>query len=172
MPRQSTPGVLYVHSRTCKGTAHCSNNCNPSPTPWQAWVYDANYVDPATGTRGKKIKRRDSHAAAKGWRADASGQLRAKTLKAVDTAVARQTLSEAVAEWLANAEAGEILSKREEPYKPAVLRNYELSLRLRVLPHLGHRRFADVTLGDLIGLKEKLQGTASTGRACGTRSFR
>jgi hypothetical protein len=50
-----------------------------------------------------------------------------------------KTLRQEVDEWLAGAQEGRILNKREQPYKPAVLRNYELSLRLRVLPELATR---------------------------------
>jgi hypothetical protein len=39
-----------------------------------------------------------------------------------------------------------------------VIRNYELALRLRVLPELGQRRLADIDLSDLLELKEQLSG--------------
>jgi integrase len=68
---------------------------------------------------------------------------------------------------LRGARAGRILSKREQPYKPGVVRNYELSLRLRVLPELGDRRLDAIDLSDLLDLKERLIGdgcSASTVR--------
>ena len=58
---------------------------------------------------------------------------------------------------------GRILNKREQPYKPAVLRNYELALRLRVLPELGDRKLADIDLADLLELKERLPGEGHSG---------
>lgn len=164
MARKTTPGVLYIHSRECADHDRCNKRCNPSPTPWQAWVYDAKFIDPTTGKQGKKIRRRFAdHAAAKGWRSDADQQIRNKKLRATDTATARKTLAEEASEWLAGAEAGEILNKRERPYKPAVIRNYELALRLRVLPSLGDRRLSDITLTDLLELKERLQGAGVSG---------
>lgn len=165
MARKTTPGVLYRHSRECPGRERCDNTCNrDSDAPWQAEVYDAKYVeiDPKTGKerRGKKIRRRfATHAAAKVWRADASGDLRRGTMRAVDTATARRTLSEEIREWLAGARSGAIRNKREQPYKPAVIRNYELALRLRVEPTLGERRLTDITFHDLSDLKERLQGS-------------
>src|SRR5207245_5549531 len=51
-----------------------------------------------------------------------------------------------------------IRNKRGAVYKPAVLRNYELALRLRVLDELGDRKLADVDLADLLDLKERLSG--------------
>jgi integrase len=156
MARRSTPGVLYRHSRGCKGRDLCSNNCNASPEPWEAWVFDPKYVDPNTGQRvGKKIRRRFStHAAAKGWRHDAAGQVRRRTLRAV----APRTVNEEIDEWLEGARSGSILNKRREAYKPAVIRNYELALRLRVRPALGHRRLDSIEFSDLLALQEQLQG--------------
>lgn len=164
MARKTTPGVLYIHSRDCADHDRCAKTCNPSPTPWQAWVFDSKYVDPASGKRGKKIRQRfATHAAAKGWRSDATRDVRHQRIRATDRATAQKTLREEVAEWLEGAKAGQILNKREEPYKPSVLRNYELSLRRRVLPVLGDHRFAAITLADLLELKETLQGEGHAG---------
>lgn len=160
----TTPGVLYRHSRACKGET-CANNCNSdSDAPWQAWVFDAKYVDAVTGKKGKKIVRRfPDFAAAKGWRADASGEVRRQKLRATDRATAQRTLADEVKDWLEGAKAGAIQTKRETAYKPAVIRNYELSLRLRVLPTLGDRRFTEIRLGDLLALKEQLVGAGCSG---------
>ena len=59
---------------------------------------------------------------------------------------------------MAGAREGRILNKREQPYKPAVLRNYEIALRLRVLPSLGDRKLGDIDLAELLELKEHLLG--------------
>jgi integrase len=69
-----------------------------------------------------------------------------------------RTLRQEVEEWLDGARAGRILSKREQPYKPGVVRNYELALRLRVLPELGERKLDAIDLADLLDLKERLIG--------------
>jgi integrase len=159
MARNATPGVLYRHSRECLDHDRCKKNCNSSPTPWQAWVYDAKYVDPKSGRRGKKIVTRwATHAAAKGWRNDAAKQVRDHTLRAAPP----RTLNEEIEEWLDGARAGRIRNKREQPYKPAVLRNYELALRRRVQPVLGDRKLADLRLADLLDLKEQLQGAGQS----------
>ena len=77
MARNTTPGVVYRHSCGWKNHATCTNGCNDSLEPWEAWVYEAKYVDPATGKRGNKIRRRfATHAAAKGWRQNAADQVR------------------------------------------------------------------------------------------------
>jgi integrase len=69
-----------------------------------------------------------------------------------------KTLRQEIDEWLAGACAGRILNRRKQPYKPSVLRIYEMSLRLRVLPELGDRRLADIDRPDLLELKEMLLG--------------
>src|SRR5439155_8536653 len=55
------------------------------------------------------------------------------------------------------------LNKRNERYKPAVIRGYESALRLRVLPTLGDRKLADIDLADLLELKESLLGEGCSG---------
>ena len=74
-----------------------------------------------------------------------------------------ETLGQEVDEWLAGAREGRILNKREQPYKPAVIRNYEIALGLRVLPTLGDRKLADIDLADLLELKEQLLGEGCSG---------
>jgi integrase len=157
MARKTTPGVLYRHSRECADRDRCDKRCNESDAPWEAWVFDAKYVDPKDPSkRGKKIRTRwATHAAAKGWRDDASRQVRNHTLRAAPP----RTLNQEIADWLDGARAGRIRNKREQPYKPAVIRNYELALRLRVQPMLGDRKLADIHFADLLDLKEQLQGS-------------
>ena len=153
--RKTTPGISYSHSRSCANHDRCDKTCNPGDG-WIAFVFDAKYIDPATGKRGKKIRQRfATHAAAKGWREDAVPQVRKRQLRATDR---RVTLAEEVESWFAAADRGEIRNKREQAYKPAVLRNYRISLEKRVLPVLGNRKLSDIDLGDLLELKEKLQG--------------
>jgi integrase len=147
MARRTTTGVLYIHSRECRDHDRCDRTCNPSDAPWQAWVYSKSDK--------KKIRRRfATHAAAKGWRTDALKAVKDRRLRAPTS----KTLRQEVDAWLAGARAGEIRNKREQPYKPAVIRNYELALRLRVLDELGDRKLADITEADLLNLKERLNG--------------
>jgi Phage integrase, N-terminal SAM-like domain len=59
------------------------------------------------------------------------------------------TLREAAKAWQEGAESGLIRTRSGDPYKPGAVRAYEKSLRLRVLPELGHRRLSDITRHDL-----------------------
>jgi integrase len=152
MATRTTPGVLYRHSRDCADRDRCSNRCNPSDTPWEAWVYSKR--------DGKKIRKRfATQAAARGWRIDALKAVKDKRLRAPSS----KTLRQEVEEWLASVLEGRILNKRNQRYKPSVIRGYETALRLRVLPALGDRRLADVDLADLLDLKEQLQGEGHSG---------
>jgi integrase len=152
MAPHTTPGIRVRHSRSCKSRDGGNCNCDPSI---EAWVYSKR--------DGKKIRKTFSGhgalAAAKGWRTDAQKLVKDKRLRAPTG----RTLQQEVDDWLAGAREGRILNKREQPYKPAVIRNYELALRLRVLPDLGNRKLADIDLADLLELKERLQGEGVSG---------
>jgi integrase len=142
-------GIRTRHSRTCASRtgAHC--NCNPT---YEAWVYSKR--------DRKKIRRSFlTQSAARGWRTDALKAVKDKRLRAPSTRTLRQELDE----WLAGVREGRILNKRNEPYKPAVIRGYETALRLRVLPTLGDRKLADIDLADLLELKETLLGHGCSG---------
>jgi integrase len=140
----STPGIWVRHSRSCR--SHNGGTCSCKPTYW-ASVYSKR-------DRKKVRKPFPTLAAAKGWRIDAMKAVRDRKLRAPSA----KTLRQEVDEWLAGARAGEIRNKREQLYKPAVIRNYELALRLRVLDELGDRKLADISEADLLDLKERLNG--------------
>jgi integrase len=116
-------------------------------TTYEAWIYSK---------RDKKKIRRSfpTLAAAKGWRTDAAKAVKDKKLRAPSS----KTLRQEVDEWLAGARDGRILNRRKQRYKPAVIRIYEIALKLRVLPELGDRRLTDIDHADLLELKEQLLG--------------
>src|SRR5262245_1784549 len=122
-------GIRTRHSRTCASRTGARCNCEPS---FEAWVYSKR--------DGKKIRRTfPTQAAARGWRVDALKAVKDKTLRAPTC----RTLREEVEDWLTGVREGRILNKREQLYKPSVIRSYETALRLRVLPTLGSRKLAD-----------------------------
>ena len=102
----------------------------------------------------------------KGWRADAEGAVRRRTLRAPTST----TVAEAAEAWLEGARKGTVRNRSGDRYKPSALRGYERSLRLRVIPALGHARLADVTRGDVQALVDKLLGRDSTRAPSGTPS--
>jgi integrase len=146
----STQGIRTRHSRTCPANTNRDARsvgkpkCEPT---YEAWVYSKR-------DRKKIYASFPTLAAARGWRTDAQKAVKDKKLRAPTS----RTLRQEVDEWLAGARAGEVRNKRGAVYKPAVIRNYELALRLRVLDELGDRKLADIGLADLLGLKERLSG--------------
>ena len=68
------------------------------------------------------------------------------------------TLREAAEAWLAGARDGSIRNRSGDRYKPSVVRGYETSLRLRVLPDLGGRKLSEIRRSDLQDFADRLLG--------------
>jgi integrase len=142
-------GIIVRHQKECGFRQGRRCNCDPHPG-YRAWVYSKRDK--------KKIvsKTFASEAEARGWRTDAAKAVKDKKLRAPDS----RTLAQEIDEWLRLAASGAIHSKRKQPYKPSVVRNYEIALRKRVLPELGHRKLGSVDHNDLLALQERLQADA------------
>ena len=110
-------GIETRHSRACTSREHGGCNCKPS---YQAQVWSR---------RDKKVIKRTfpSLAAAKGWRFDASKDLRDGKLRAPTP----ETLREAGDAWLEGAKAGAIRTRSGDTYKPSALRGYEAARGMR-----------------------------------------
>jgi integrase len=80
----------------------------------------------------------------------------------------RITLAEAAYTWLEKAQAGEILNRSGDTYKPSALRTLEQDLRLRLVPELGTSFMSDIERADLQDLVLTLQAqrSASKVHAC------
>lgn len=147
-------GITERHARACASRTGARCNCEPS---YQAWYFDKRALN-KDGTRGKKVRKtfsgKGALTAAKNWRAESSRAVRLKQLRAPTNRTVRQ----AVEEFLAGAERGEIRNKRKEPYKPAVIRQYRSALEKRFLPEFGEWREAEVDNSDLLAFKERLLG--------------
>lgn len=144
----ATPGIIVRHSRACPSreggacTKGRRNGCTPA---FEAWVWSPR--------DGKKIRQSfPTEAAAKGWRQDATVGVRKKTMRA-PTAT---TLREAWEAWYDGARDGNIRNRSGDEYKPSVLRSYETSMRLRVLPTLGAAKLSDVSRLDLQDIADRL----------------
>jgi integrase len=137
----SEPGITPRHARGCR---YRETRCTCTPT-FKVQVWDAD--------AGKRITKTFSTiTAARRWRQDAYAALRNGTLSADRGA----TLTEAADDWLAAARAGIARTRSGEPYKPAAVRHYEKSLRLRVLDEIGHERLRELTLPRLQRFVDKL----------------
>ena len=93
---------------------------------YEAWVYDKRTQ--------RKIRRSFStEAAAKGWRADAQGQVRRLELRPQT----KLTIEQAWNAWLEGARDGSVRKRRTgERYKPGVLRSYGSGMK-HVIPTPG-----------------------------------
>jgi integrase len=142
MRKKSSEGIVAKHSRSC--ASRDDKNCNCKRT-YQAWVWSKR-------DQKKLYKTFPTLAAAKGWRSDASGNVRRGAMRGGPSV----TLNDAANEWLEKAEGGEILSRHRKPYKPSTLRGYRDDLENHVLPDLGALRLAEVTADDLQELVGRL----------------
>lgn len=135
-------GIRARHARSCP--EHTGGKCKCQPS-YEAWVYSKR--------DGQKIRRTfPTLAAAKGWRADSASAVGKGTMRApVPT-----TVREAWEAWLAGAKDGHVRTRSGDPYKPSVLRSYEVVMRLRVLDDLGAARLADVSRVDLQDLADRM----------------
>lgn len=143
----TAPGIRERHSRNCKSRDGGRCNCSPSI---EAFVFSKR--------DNRKIRKtftgKGARAEAKNWRTDALKAVKDKKLRAPT----HKTLQQEWDEWLAGARAGDIRKRNGEEYKPAVLREYDRAMRLRVLPELGRRRASDIDREHLLDLKELLLG--------------
>lgn len=123
-PTAAATGIYLKHCDACAW--HQGGRCS-CRSAYQAAVWSA---------RERRRIRRHFHtfADAKAWRAEMLVGLRKGTVKAPT----RVTFREAAREWLAGAEAGTVLARNRQPYKPSALRGYKRALELRVFPELGH----------------------------------
>jgi integrase len=143
---KSTPGIDVRHRRDCPAAhdreARC--RCNPS---YQAHVWSAR--------EGKRIRKTfRTFDEARAWRAETIVGLRLGTMRAPSATTLRETWET----WLEGAHAGTIRNRSGDPYKPSVLRGYETSMRLRVLPELGAARLTELTRLDVQDLADRMLG--------------
>ena len=123
-------GITKRHSRTCRSREGGRCNCNAG---WEASVFSKR--------DGKKIRKTFAREAeAKSWRADALAALDKGALRAPRPT----TVREAWEAWREGARAGTVRNRGGERYKPASIRAYERSMRLRVLPRFGGARLSDI----------------------------
>lgn len=141
-------GISLRHGRECASRRGGRCNCTP------------NYQAQAWSPRDRKRLSRTfpTLAAAKGWRYDALVGLRRGTLQVAGSV----TLRQAAEEWMSMAQAGLVLNRSGDPYKPSVLRGYDQSLRLRIVPALGAAKLGDVRRSDVQRLVNRLMAEGDT----------
>ncbi|MBA2504516.1 MAG: site-specific integrase [Thermoleophilaceae bacterium] len=142
-------GIYERHARACR--SHSGGRCNCEPS------YEAK----VGGREDRQSRTFPTYTAAAAW------QREVQALKREGKVTSRQTVQEAWEAWIAGARAGTIRTRSGDAYKPAAVRSYEASMRLRVLPEFGHRTLATVTREQLQQFVDLLvEGHAPTTVEC------
>jgi integrase len=135
-------GIEVRHARSCASRDGKRCNCSPG---YRVVAYDAI-------SKRKVSKTFRTLAEARRWRAGAHSQ----AAKGVRLAGTPQTLREAAEAFVNGIAAGRIRTRTGERYKPSVVREYERSLRLHVLPMLGGARLSRIQRRDVQRLADEL----------------
>jgi integrase len=135
-------GIEVRHSRSCASRLGKRCNCNPG---YRVAAYDAI-------SKRKVSKTFRTLAEARRWRARAQTQ----AAKGVRLAGTSQTLRDAAETFVEGIASGAIRTRAGERYKPSVVREYERSLRLHVLPTLGGARLSRIQRRDVQRLTDDL----------------
>ena len=135
-------GIEVRHARSCASRAGKRCNCDPG---YRVAAYDAM-------SKRKVSKTFRTLAEARRWRAGAHVQ----AAKGVRLAGTSQTLTSAAEAFVDGMETGAIRTRTGDRYKPSVVREYERSLRLHVLPALGGARLSRIQRRDVQSLVDAM----------------
>jgi integrase len=135
-------GIEVRRSRSC--ASHAGKRCNCRPG-YRVAAYDAI-------SKRKVSKTFRTLAEARRWRAGAQSQ----AAKGVRLAGTPQTLHDAAEAFVDGIATGAIRTRTGERYKPSVVREYERSLRLHILPTLGGARLSRIQRRDVQRLADEL----------------
>jgi len=135
-------GIEVRHARSCASRAGKRCSCSPG---YRVAAYDAI-------SRRKVSKTFGTLAEARRWRATAQTQ----AARGVRLAGTSQTLHEAADAFVEGIATGAIRTRSGECYRPSVMREYERSLRLHVLPTLGGAKLAKIQRRDAQRLADDL----------------
>jgi integrase len=135
-------GVEVRHARSCAVRTGKRCTCEPG---YRVAAYDAL-------SKRKVSKTFRTLAEARRWRAAAHTQ----AAKGVRLAGTPQALGDAAADFVYGITTGAIRTKNGERYKPSVVREYERSLRLHVLPALGGARLYRIQRRDVQAIADDL----------------
>lgn len=136
------PGIAIRHRKRC--ASHVGGGCSCSPS------YQAQAWSPRDNTPLRRSF--PTLAAARAWRSEAQVAVRRGQLGLGS----QVTVREAGAAFIAGARAGTIRNRSGDPYKPSVVRGYETSLRLRVVPALGGAKLSALSWIDLQRFVDRL----------------
>jgi integrase len=135
-------GIEVRHARSCASRDGKRCNCEPG---YRVAAYDAI-------SKRKVSKTFRMLGEARRWRASAQTQ----AAKGVRLAGTSQTLRASAEAFVDGIASGAIRTKAGERYKPSVVREYERSLRLHILPKLGGGKLSKIQRRDIQRLADDL----------------
>jgi hypothetical protein len=135
-------GIEVRHARSCASLSGKRCNCTPG---YRVAAYDVV-------SKRKASRTFRTLADARRWRAAAQSQ----AAKGIRLAGTPHRLLEAADAFVDGMATGAIRTKSGERYKPSVVREYERSLRLHVLPALGGARLSRIQRRDVQRLADEL----------------
>jgi len=135
-------GIEVRHARSCASRGGKRCNCEPG---YRVAAYDAI-------SKRKVSKTFRTLGEARRWRATAQTQA-ARGVRLAGTAQTLLSAAEALVDGIAS---GAIRTKAGERYKPSVVREYERSLRLHILPTLGGAKLSKIQRRDVQRLVDDL----------------
>ena len=135
-------GIEVRHARSCASRDGKRCNCEPG---YRVAAYDAI-------SKREASKTFRTLGEARRWRATAQTQA-AKGVRLAGSARTLLSTAEALVDGIAS---GAIRKKAGERYKPSVVREYERSLRLHILPTLGGARLSKLQRRDVQRLVDEL----------------
>lgn len=143
-------GIRKRHSHNCRSRNGGRCNCNAG---WEASVF--------LRRENKKVRRTfQTKPEAKAWRSEALTAARKGELRHAPKD--SRTLYEALVDFVAQMETGEIRPKGKERYKPNTIRSYERAIRLRYKDsELGALRPSEVRRADVQSFADDLLATLS-----------
>lgn len=143
-------GIRKRHSRNCRSRDGGRCNCKAG---WEASVY--------LSREKKKVRRTFKRKSeAKDWRSEALTAVRKGELRRAPKG--HRTVYEALVDFVAGMESGEIRPKKKERYKPNTIRSYERAVRLRYKDsELGALRPSEVRHSDVQAFADDLLASLS-----------
>jgi integrase len=143
-------GIIRRHAPRCPVREGKRCRCNSG---WEAWVY--------LRREKKKVRRTfKTKGEAKSWRSEALTAARKGELRRAPKD--HRNVYEALVDFVAGMESGEIRPKKKERYKPNTIRSYERAVRLRYKDaELGALRPSEVRRADVQSFADDLLATLS-----------
>jgi integrase len=143
-------GIVRRHAPRCSVREGKRCRCNSG---WEAWVY--------LRREKKKVRRTfKTKREAQAWRSEALTAARKGELRRAPKD--SRTVYEALVDFVAGMESGEVRPKKKERYKPNTIRSYERAVRLRYKDsELGALRPSEVRRADVQRFADDLLATLS-----------